>query len=167
MGEIDIDKAQNMIDYKDEIFSRPKRTWFQTTKQKEEASNRSKEAIFGSNDEEIQPDDIKAVAEEIVEEPKLSKRQLKRKKKEDEKIKEMKKKQISRKKRRKLELEEMASGKISKSIKAAKAANRPTKFGALSVLKPKTKQKKKDKKPTKKKSAAVSGITSTPAQKPR
>jgi len=34
---MELKKGQNMIEHKDEIFSRPARTWFQTTQEKRKA----------------------------------------------------------------------------------------------------------------------------------
>ncbi|KDQ08490.1 hypothetical protein BOTBODRAFT_165934 [Botryobasidium botryosum FD-172 SS1] len=42
-GEMEIKKGENMIEHKDEIFSRPKRTWFMTEKEKEQAKTVSKD----------------------------------------------------------------------------------------------------------------------------
>ena len=36
-AEMELKKGQNMIEHKDEIFSRPARTWFQTTQEKRKA----------------------------------------------------------------------------------------------------------------------------------
>lgn len=36
-GEMQVQKAQNMIEHKDEILSRPKRTWFQSNLERQEA----------------------------------------------------------------------------------------------------------------------------------
>lgn len=35
---MELKKGQNMLEHEDEIFGRPKRTWFQTEKEKEKAS---------------------------------------------------------------------------------------------------------------------------------
>ncbi|CAE7060779.1 unnamed protein product [Rhizoctonia solani] len=37
-AEMELKKSQNMIDHEEEIFGRPKRTWFQTEKEKEKAA---------------------------------------------------------------------------------------------------------------------------------
>jgi len=40
---MELEKQQNMIDHQDEIFSRPARTWFQTTKEKRKSRGALKE----------------------------------------------------------------------------------------------------------------------------
>ncbi|KIO20588.1 hypothetical protein M407DRAFT_10812 [Tulasnella calospora MUT 4182] len=42
-GEMQVQKAQNMIEHKDEILSRPKRTWFQSNLDRQEAKDASME----------------------------------------------------------------------------------------------------------------------------
>ncbi|KAG8964940.1 nucleolar DEAD-box protein required for synthesis of 60S ribosomal subunit [Tulasnella sp. 419] len=52
-GEIELTKAENMIQHEEEIYSRPKRTWFQSKKDKLNAqgiSKREYEADFASTD---------------------------------------------------------------------------------------------------------------------
>jgi ATP-dependent RNA helicase DDX27 len=36
-AEMQLRKSQNMLDHEKEIYSRPARTWFQTTKEKQKA----------------------------------------------------------------------------------------------------------------------------------
>jgi hypothetical protein len=38
-AEMELKKGQNMLEHEEEIFGRPKRTWFQTEKEKEKASS--------------------------------------------------------------------------------------------------------------------------------
>ncbi|KAG9101037.1 nucleolar DEAD-box protein required for synthesis of 60S ribosomal subunit [Ceratobasidium sp. 370] len=42
-AEMELKKSQNMIEHEEEIFSRPKRTWFQTEKEKEKSAALSKQ----------------------------------------------------------------------------------------------------------------------------
>ncbi|XP_024975904.1 DEAD-box ATP-dependent RNA helicase 28 isoform X2 [Cynara cardunculus var. scolymus] len=83
-AEMEADKAENMITHRDEIFSRPKRTWFVTEKEKKLVANAGKENGKGSKKQVMS-------AEEAEERKKKEK-----KKREHEK-------NLPRKKRRKLE----------------------------------------------------------------
>ncbi|KAJ9542593.1 hypothetical protein OSB04_029099, partial [Centaurea solstitialis] len=83
-AEMEADKAENMITHRDEIFSRPKRTWFVTEKEKKLVANAGKENEKGSKKKVMS-------AEEAEERKKKEK-----KKREHEK-------NLPRKKRRKLE----------------------------------------------------------------
>ncbi|KAL8258270.1 hypothetical protein R6Q59_030311 [Mikania micrantha] len=83
-AEMEADKAENMITHRDEIFSRPKRTWFVTEKEKKLVANAGKETEKGSKKKVMS-------AEEAEERKKKEK-----KKREHEK-------NLPRKKRRKLE----------------------------------------------------------------
>nr|KAJ0194306.1 hypothetical protein LSAT_V11C800392910 [Lactuca sativa] len=83
-AEMEADKAENLITHRDEIFSRPKRTWFVTEKEKKLVANAGKEKEKGSKK--------KVMSAEEAEE-----RKQKAKKKRDYE------KNLPRKKRRKLE----------------------------------------------------------------
>ncbi|KAI3726133.1 hypothetical protein L1987_65930 [Smallanthus sonchifolius] len=83
-AEMEADKAENMITHRDEIFSRPKRTWFVTEKEKKHVANAGKENEKGSKKKVMS-------AEEAEERKKKEK-----KKREHER-------NLPRKKRRKLE----------------------------------------------------------------
>ncbi|MFS8018369.1 putative RNA helicase [Helianthus anomalus] len=83
-AEMEADKAENMITHRDEIFSRPKRTWFVTEKEKKLVANAGKETEKGSKKKVMS-------AEEAEERKKKAK-----KKREHER-------NLPRKKRRKLE----------------------------------------------------------------
>ncbi|KAJ0754061.1 putative RNA helicase [Helianthus annuus] len=83
-AEMEADKAENMITHRDEIFSRPKRTWFVTEKEKKLVANAGKETEKGSKKKMMS-------AEEAEERKKKEK-----KKREHER-------NLPRKKRRKLE----------------------------------------------------------------
>lgn len=41
--EMQVQKGQNMLDHRDEIFAKPKRTWFQSTQEKSRAKERGKD----------------------------------------------------------------------------------------------------------------------------
>lgn len=45
-AEMELKKGQNMLEHEDEIFGRPKRTWFQTEKEKEKAACESDDCAF-------------------------------------------------------------------------------------------------------------------------
>ncbi|KAJ0716140.1 putative RNA helicase [Helianthus annuus] len=83
-AEMEADKAENMIRHRDEIFSRPKRTWFVTEKEKKLVANAGKETEKGTKK--------KVMSAEEAEE---------RRKKEKKKREHVK--NLPRKKRRKLE----------------------------------------------------------------
>ena len=44
-AETELKKAQNILSYKDEIYNRPKKEWFQSKKQKDEANTKNKEEM--------------------------------------------------------------------------------------------------------------------------
>jgi ATP-dependent RNA helicase DDX27 len=46
--EMQVTKAQNLIDHKDEIYSRAPRTWIQTTQQRKEAKGCRHHRSYGS-----------------------------------------------------------------------------------------------------------------------
>ncbi|KAL9225761.1 hypothetical protein vseg_001649 [Gypsophila vaccaria] len=87
-AEMEAAKAENMIEHKDEIFSRPKRTWFMTEKAKKLMAKESK----GSLEKENPSNSV--VSAEQAEDLKLK-----------EKRKREREKKLPRKKRRKLEAE--------------------------------------------------------------
>ncbi|KAK9755079.1 hypothetical protein RND81_01G001200 [Saponaria officinalis] len=87
-AEMEAAKAENMIEHKDEIFSRPKRTWFMT----EQAKKMMAKATKGSLEKE-NPGNV-VVSAEQAEDLKLK-----------EKRKREREKKLPRKKRRKLEAE--------------------------------------------------------------
>ncbi|QRV76537.1 DEAD/DEAH box helicase [Ceratobasidium sp. AG-Ba] len=65
-AEMELKKGQNMIEHEEEIFSRPKRTWFQTEKEKEKAAAISKQQYqngFAINDKRITKEKGKAESE--------------------------------------------------------------------------------------------------------
>jgi hypothetical protein len=45
-------QAANLMEHEDEIFSRPKRTWFATAKEKAAARERSRQAVAGQGEED-------------------------------------------------------------------------------------------------------------------
>ncbi|KAI7734739.1 hypothetical protein M8C21_008902 [Ambrosia artemisiifolia] len=105
-AEMEADKAENMIAHRDEIFSRPKRTWFVTEKEKKHVANAGKESEKGSKKRVMS-------AEEAEERRKKEKRR-----REHEK-------NLPRKKRRKLEasremLEDEAENEGNNRIKKDK-----------------------------------------------
>ncbi|KAJ1888261.1 nucleolar DEAD-box protein required for synthesis of 60S ribosomal subunit [Coemansia sp. IMI 209127] len=46
-AEMQVAKASNMLDYKDEIINRPRRTWFQTTKERKMSKDASGKEYVG------------------------------------------------------------------------------------------------------------------------
>ncbi|KAL4557645.1 hypothetical protein LXL04_035830 [Taraxacum kok-saghyz] len=83
-AEMEVDKAENLITHRDEIFSRPKRTWFVTEKEKRLVANAGMEKEKGSKKKVMSAEEAEA-------------RKLKAKKKREYE------KNLPRKKRRKLE----------------------------------------------------------------
>jgi hypothetical protein len=50
-AEMKLTKAQNMIEHEDEIFSRPKKTWFMSEKDKQTLKEKSKAEALSNSDE--------------------------------------------------------------------------------------------------------------------
>ncbi|GJJ09682.1 hypothetical protein Clacol_003906 [Clathrus columnatus] len=130
-AEMELKKSQNLLEHEEEIFSRPARTWFQSSKEKEKAEELSKnqyEAGFPSS----KKGGFAAV---------------------DMKVKKDKKTELSRKvKRRRLAMKEDAElgdkAATNAAIRKVKKASRPTKIG-LPELRPSDKTGSKAKKPNK------------------
>ncbi|KMZ57390.1 DEAD-box ATP-dependent RNA helicase 28 [Zostera marina] len=87
-AEMEATKALNFIEHKDEIFSRPKRTWFSTEKEKKSVASAAKEASLGGN----KPTGKKFISAEQADELKMK-----------EKRRREREKSLPRKKRRRLE----------------------------------------------------------------
>ncbi|KAH6775066.1 RNA helicase family protein [Perilla frutescens var. hirtella] len=86
-AEMEATKAENMIAHKDEIYSRPKRTWFVTEKEKKLVANAAKEAL----------DNRKGSGSNTISAEEAEKLKMKEKRKRE------REKNLPRKKRRKLE----------------------------------------------------------------
>ncbi|KAJ4842912.1 DEAD-box ATP-dependent RNA helicase 28 [Turnera subulata] len=86
-AEMEVTKAENMITHKDEIFSRPKRTWFATEKEKKAAAKAGKASL-----EKEKGSGNKVISAQEAEDQKLK-----------EKRKREREKNLPRKKRRKLQ----------------------------------------------------------------
>ncbi|CAH8362742.1 unnamed protein product [Eruca vesicaria subsp. sativa] len=84
-AEMEFAKAENMIEHRDEIYARPKRTWFMTEKEKKLVSKAEKDSAGNSSGNEL-------VSADIAEDLKMK-----------EKRKREREKNLPRKKRRKLE----------------------------------------------------------------
>lgn len=48
LAEMEVQKAQNMIAYKEEIYSRPKREWFMSQKMKDDIREEAKKEALGN-----------------------------------------------------------------------------------------------------------------------
>ncbi|KAF9015182.1 DEAD-domain-containing protein [Cyathus striatus] len=135
-AEMELKKGQNIIEHQEEIYSRPARTWFQTSKEKLKTEAISKQQHESGNSTTVE---------------------LKRKQSDESKPKRDKFAGLSRRvKRRKLAMEEdkeMGDDKsINAAIRSAKKTSRPTKIG-LPESRPsslKRAQKAKSKKSTRK-----------------
>lgn len=151
VAQRDLEKINNINTHAAEILARPKRTWFQTNKEKLIAAKQSQIALFGDSsadaNEELDPEEameeLAAASGAQPAAPALSKRQQKKKLKQDEERKESQKRLVHRKKRRKLELEESNAPKISKAIKASKSSFKPKKFNEIDSFKPTNQKAKK------------------------
>lgn len=84
-AEMEFAKAENMIEHRDEIFARPKRTWFMTEKEKKLVAKTEKDSAGNPSGNEL-------VSADIAEDLKMK-----------EKRKREREKNLPRKKRRKLE----------------------------------------------------------------
>merc|ERR1712130_481087 len=124
-AERDMTKLQNLVDHKQEIQSRPKRTWFQSERERKEAQTRSKVAMFGEEDK-----DDESMQGLDAEEPEeyLSKRQFQRKLRKDMDKKHAERRSEKRKKKRQALVEQASAPQIQRSIRSVKSANRPKKF---------------------------------------
>lgn len=87
-AEMEANKAQNLMDHESEIFSRPKKTWFQTPKEKRQIASAAKAAKEGTRNN---GDGKKLVSIEEAEKARKAKRPLEQEK------------NMTRKKRRRLE----------------------------------------------------------------
>lgn len=47
LAEMEVKKAQNMITYRDEIYSRPKKEWFMSSKMRKDIKEEAKKAVLG------------------------------------------------------------------------------------------------------------------------
>lgn len=93
-AEMEANKAQNLMDYESEIFSRPKKIWFQTPKEKRQSANAAKAAKSATSKDKTG----KSVSLEDVEKARNNKkRSLEREK------------NMTRKKRRRLEAAQEAA----------------------------------------------------------
>ncbi|KAL0325888.1 UNVERIFIED_CONTAM: DEAD-box ATP-dependent RNA helicase 28 [Sesamum radiatum] len=86
-AEMEMTKAENMIAHKDEIYSRPKRTWFVTEKEKKLVAKAAKEALGKG----------KSAGNEVISAEQAEELKMKEKRKRE------REKNLPRKKRRKLE----------------------------------------------------------------
>ncbi|KAF9206871.1 nucleolar DEAD-box protein required for synthesis of 60S ribosomal subunit [Haplosporangium sp. Z 27] len=128
-AEMEMKKSSNLLKHEDEIYSRPAKTWFQTSDEKKSAAEASKAAL---ND----PKKRKAAAD-TSDAPKRDRFAG-----------------MSRQKRRRLQLSEEDHQDISshaKSIKSAKKALKPTKITKLAPERPATPKGQDQKKKKKKK----------------
>eukprot|EP00172_Hildenbrandia_rubra_P001677 Plantae.Rhodophyta-Hildenbrandia_rubra.ctg2247.p1 GENE.Plantae.Rhodophyta-Hildenbrandia_rubra.ctg2247~~Plantae.Rhodophyta-Hildenbrandia_rubra.ctg2247.p1 ORF type:complete len:659 (-),score=162.08 Plantae.Rhodophyta-Hildenbrandia_rubra.ctg2247:1322-3298(-) len=74
MAEMEVQKAENMLKHGEDIRQRPKRTWFQTSKEKDEAKGRArKDKGLEVSREDQHKDQRKRKREELVKKKKLRK----------------------------------------------------------------------------------------------
>lgn len=123
-ADMELTKGQNMIEHEAEIYSRPARTWFQTSKEKEKAAATSKQAheTGGERDVKSRGDNAKPIRDKLS--------------------------GLSRKaKRRKLAMEEdkeVGDEKaVNAAIRMAKKSARPSKIGVPLPAKPSNKKAKR------------------------
>ncbi|KAI5077374.1 hypothetical protein GOP47_0007198 [Adiantum capillus-veneris] len=118
-AEMEANKAQNMMDHEVEIFSRPKKVWFQTTQEKRQSANAAKAAklAVGGHKETRKSDSLKNAMGE----------QNKRKSLEREK-------NLTRKKRRRLEAAQEAADEFSdEEVDGVKAQKVKVKHGGTTM----------------------------------
>lgn len=86
-AEMEAQKATNMIDHRDEIFSRPARTWFQTNAEKRTVASEAKKAALGLLEEGQNADreDSKALKAAAKSKKRLEKKQAAKEAEEREK----------------------------------------------------------------------------------
>jgi ATP-dependent RNA helicase DDX27 len=102
IADMETDKARNMVEYEEDIKSRPKKSWFQTNQEKREARERnpaSGRALEGGGSKrkaEVDEED-----EEESTAPQISKKKVLTGKKEDKYA------GMSRAKRRRVQMQEM------------------------------------------------------------
>jgi len=125
-AERDMTKLQNLVDHKQEIQNRPKRTWFQSERERKDSQARSKVAIFGEEDKD---EDVQGLDAEEPDEY-LSKRQFQRKLRKDMDKKYLERRGERRKKKRQELVERSSAPEIQRSIRSVKSANRPKKLNA-------------------------------------
>ncbi|KAF7815799.1 DEAD-box ATP-dependent RNA helicase 28 [Senna tora] len=117
-AEMEATKAENMIEHKEEIYSRPKRTWFMTEKEKKLAAK----AVKTSSQKE------KSSGKEVISAEQAEELRMKEKRKRE------REKNLPRKKRRKLEAtREMLEDEGHDEKPEAKGQNKKEKSG-MSVV---------------------------------
>ncbi|KAI0068359.1 DEAD-domain-containing protein [Artomyces pyxidatus] len=141
-AEMELKKGQNMLDHEEEIYSRPARTWFQTSKDKQKAEAVSKQQY----EDGFQAGKKDKNAAATTEKPKRDKFAG-----------------LTRKaKRRKLAMEEETADDrkgVEASIRSAKKASRPAKIGIPDKTHSKKSKPKDKRSKTKSKTAARAGGT--------
>ncbi|KAL6506044.1 hypothetical protein OROHE_022763 [Orobanche hederae] len=115
-AEMEAKKVENMILHKDEIYSRPKRTWFTTEKEKKFVAKASKEALVNKKGSKIE----KFISAEDAEKLRMK-----------EKRKHGHERNLPRKKRRKLE----AAREMLEDAKAVDAATKAVDAAAGKIVK--------------------------------
>ncbi|OVA07484.1 Helicase [Macleaya cordata] len=117
-AEMEATKAENMIAHKDEIYSRPKRTWFATEKEKRLVANAAKAS--GDND--------KGPTKEVISAQQAEDLKMKEKRKRE------REKNLPRKKRRRLEASrEMLEDEEADEVEQGRGNSKKDKAGKLLV----------------------------------
>mmetsp|Transcript_27062 Transcript_27062/g.46336 ORF Transcript_27062/g.46336 Transcript_27062/m.46336 type:complete len:734 (+) Transcript_27062:31-2232(+) len=130
LAEREVNKAENMIQHQDEINSRPRKTWFQSTKEKEESQKRSKVAVFGKEPEK-EDENMEDTEEPEEREEYLSKRKFQRKIQHEKEVQKSKRKQQYKKRIKQSLVEQSSNPTIKKQVKAVKAQYKPQKLHSL------------------------------------
>ena len=131
IAERDVDKASNLIEHRKEIYGRPKKTWFQSEKEKLAAKQNSKVAVLGEEAEKEEKVEKETEEEEEKPEEKLGRRQLKKKMEKEQEKKLQFKKEARMKRQKKELLEEASAAPIRKLVKASKSKFKSPKFNTL------------------------------------
>lgn len=154
LAERDVNKGINMIQHRDEILAKPKKTWFQSNDAKAAAKEKSSLAVLGLEQGESESED-ESSDEEEEEQPHLGKRQKKRLELRKKEI-EAKRNRIPRAKRRQMEamatMEAQGANdkKLELSVRKVKAAQKPGRLGYEQKAHAKVSQRPKGGKSTKK-----------------
>jgi len=150
IAEMEANRVANLIEHEGEISSRPKRTWFQTEKEKKQLKEKSKEDAERKSLRES--DDEGGSNEDNSKESKKGKKDKKDKNDKRDKRDKKDKKELSRKKRRKLEAEKdpkISDKEVKLAVRTSKKQERLQKQGVIpkankkdNTIKKKTKQNK-------------------------
>lgn len=123
-AEMEAQKATNMIDHREEIFSRPARTWFQTEKEKRGVAGEAKKAALGL----LSSEDQEKVQAKVAKNAAKSERRMERKKAAQASSEEE-----GKQGRRNALIKE--TSELSKKVRAAKAREKDLRESGMPAIK--------------------------------